>query len=77
MLVTSLPEENTTIQGSTKHWGNVPKWELQLRPEHKQRGGPAWGPDRQSTEAEGLEPVSWVPSSLLCSDVSAQRHGNR
>lgn len=39
MLVTSLPEENTTIQGSTKHCGNVPKWELQLRPEHKQREG--------------------------------------
>lgn len=46
MLVTSPPEENTTIQGSTKHGGNVPKRELQLRPERKQRGGPAWRPDQ-------------------------------
>lgn len=38
MLVTSPPEKNTTIQGSAKHCGNVPKWEFQLSLQHKQRG---------------------------------------
>lgn len=43
-----LPEENTTIQGSTKHCGNVPKWELQ-RPSRAQTKG------RASLEARPAE----------------------
>ena len=65
MLVTSPPEENTTIQGSTERCGNVPKWELQLRPERGQRGGQPGGQAGRAPRPRAWEPVFWVPSPLL------------